>query len=252
MLCCVAAGAPPLRAQSAADHVAMGLAASEAHDPATALKHFQAAIAEDSSSYAANWHGALTLLDLGDLSTDSAKGGTRDSLYVLAERYASRAVRADSLGPDGHFALAAATGKVALTMGQNARLRSAGIVRQEALRAIELNPRHDGAYHIMGRWNAEIMHISGIGRFFARNLLGARIFKEASWKNAISNMEKATQLDPGRIYHHLELAEIYRDRKRWSDADAQLRAVDSLPARELMDSVYKREGAELRHKLAKR
>jgi hypothetical protein len=65
-------------------------------------------------------------------------------------------------------------------------------------------------------------------------------------------MEKAVQLDSGRIYHHLELAQIYADRKRVADAETQLHLVESLPAREVMDSVYKREAAALRRRLAKR
>ena len=95
------------------------------------------------------------------------------------------------------------------------------------------------------------MRLSGLSRFFARNFLGAGIFKEASWKNAIANMQKAVELDPGRIYHHLELARIYADRKRPADAEIQLHAVESLPVREVMDSAYKRQGMELRARLAR-
>ena len=240
-----------LHAQGVADHVAMGVAANEAHDLRTALQHFQAALDQDSSSYDANWRGALTLLDLGEQIPDSSKGHERDSLYALAERYATRAVAADPQGADGHFALAAATGRASLALGTEARIRQAGIIRKEALRTIELNPKHDGAYHIMGRWNAEIMRLSGLSRFFARNFLGARVFKEASWNKAIAYMQKAVDLDPGRIYHHLELALIYADRKRAADAEIQLHAVESLQAREVMDSMYKRQGAELRRRLAK-
>lgn len=253
MLLCGAAGSTSaLRAQSAADHVAMGAAANQAHDPATAIRHFEAALAQDSSSYQASWRAAMTELDLAELLPDSARRPVRDSLYARAERYANRAVAADSTGADGHFALAAAVGAGSLTLGQDARIRRAGIVRREAMRAVALNPKHDGAYHIMGRWNAEIMRISGISRFFARNFLGASVFKQASWKNAITYMEKAVALDPGRIQHHLELARIYADRKRGPDAEAQLHLVESLPAREVTDSVLKRQGAELRRKLAKR
>ncbi len=240
-----------LYAQEVVNHVAMGIAANEAHDLRTALQHFQAALDQDSSSYEANWRGALTLLDLGEQIPESSKGKERDSLYTRAEQYATRAVAANPQGADGHFALAAATGRVSLTLGTEARIRRAGIVRKEALRTIQLNPRHDGAYHIMGRWNAEIMRLSGLSRFFARNFLGAGVFKEASWNKAIAYMQKAVALDPGRIYHHLELARIYVDRKRPADAEAQLHAVESLPAREVMDSVYKRQGAELRRRLAK-
>ena len=241
-----------LPAQEAADHVAMGIAANEAHDPRTALQHFQAALDQDSSSYDANWRGALILLDLGEQIPDSSKGNARDSLYALAERYATRAVAANPQGADSHFALAAAMGRVSLGLGTEERIRRAGVIRKEALRTIELNPEHDGGYHILGRWNAEIMRLSGLSRFFARRFLGAGVFKEASWNNATTNMQKAVELDPGRIYHHLELARIYADRKRPADAAIQLHAVESLPAREVMDSTYKRQGAELRRRLAKR
>jgi tetratricopeptide (TPR) repeat protein len=241
-----------LGAQQAADHVALGIAAEEARDPPTALQHFQAALDQDSSNYEANWRASLALLTLGEQLPGGAKRPERDSLYAMAGRYARRAIAADPAGADGHFALAASLGRASLTMGQKARIRSARIIRSEALRTLALNPRHDGAYHILGRWNAEIMRISGLSRFFAKNFLGAGVFNQASWAKAIYNMEKAVELDPGRIYHHLELAEIYAERKRMADAETQLQLVDSLPDREVMDSVYKREGAALRRRLAKR
>jgi regulator of sirC expression with transglutaminase-like and TPR domain len=95
------------------------------------------------------------------------------------------------------------------------------------------------------------MRLSGFSRFFAKSFLGAGVFKEASWSKAIYNMQKAVELDPGRIYHHLELAEIYVDQKDYGNARTQLHLVDSLPQREIMDSVYKRQGASLHRKLPK-
>ncbi len=247
-----AAFAGPVAAQSASDHVTMGVAATEAHDPGTALEHFRAALKEDSLNYEANWRAAITQLDLTELLPDSVRRARRDSLYAVAERYAARAVASDSMGADGHFALAAAIGTGSVLLSQEARIRRAAIIRREALKAIALNPRHDGAYHILGRWNAEIMRLSGISRFFARNFLGADVFKQASWKKAITFMEKAVELDPGRIQHHLELARIYSDRKRGADAETQLHLVDSLPAREITDTILKQQGVNLRRKLAKR
>jgi tetratricopeptide (TPR) repeat protein len=239
-------------AQKASDHVALGIAADEVHDTRTALQHYQAALDQDSTNYDANWRGSLNLLTLGEQIPGKPKNPERDSLYSQAERYAHRGVASDPAGADGHFALAASVGRVSLTRGQRERIRSAAVIRREALRTLALNPRHDGAYHILGRWNAEIMRISGLSRFFAKNFLGAGVFNQASWARAIYNMEKAVELDPGRIYHRLELAEIYAERKRQADAETQLRMVDSLPAREVMDTVYKREAAVLRRRLAKR
>jgi tetratricopeptide (TPR) repeat protein len=248
----LALGPRLLGAQQAPDHVALGIAADEAHDLRTALQHYQAALDQDSSNYDANWRGAMALLTLGEQMGGAGKNPERDSLYRLAERYAGRAAAFHPSSADGHFAYAAAIGRASLTMGKKDRIRRAAVIRREALRAIALNPRHDGAYHILGRWNAEIMRISGLSRFFAKSFLGAGIFNQASWAKAIYNMEKAVELDPGRIYHHLELAEIYAERKRVRDARTQLRQVDSLPEREVMDSVYKREGAAWVRRLAKR
>lgn len=247
----VVALAPAAHAQRPADHIGLGIAANDVHDVRTALQHFQAALDQDSMNYQANWRGAMTLLTLAE-QLPGKSNPERDSLYVLAEHYARRAVTSDPAGADGHFALAASVGSASLTKGQRARIRSAATVRTEAMRTLALNPKHDGAYHVLGRWNAEIMRISGLSRFFAKNFLGAGVFNQASWARAIYNMEKAVELDPGRIYHHLELAEIYADRKRYRDANTQLQLIDSLPQRETMDSVYKSQAAALRRRLAKR
>ena len=243
---------PPLDAQSVADHVALGVAAMQVHDLHTALAHYEAALALDSTAYEANWRAALALLDEGQQIPDSVKSPERDSLYARAENLARRAVAADSTRAEGHFALAAAVGRASLTMGSKERIRRARIIRDEALRTLEIDPHHDGAYHVLGRWNAEIMRLSGLSRFFAKNLLGAGIFKKASWEEAVSDMERAVALDPGRLYHRLELAEIYVDRKRYDDARSELAQLAALPDREIMDSVYRRQAEALAAKIARK
>jgi tetratricopeptide (TPR) repeat protein len=239
-----------MAAQTVVDHVAMGVAAMQAYDLRTGLAHYEAGLGLDSTDYDANWRAAMALLDLGEQVPDDAKSPERDSLYARAERLARRAVAVDSTRAEGHFALAAAIGRASLTMGKKDRIRRAPIIRDEARKAIALDPRHDGAYHILGRWHAEIMRLSGFSRFFARSFLGAGIFKEASWDSATGNLEKAVELDPGRIYHRLELAQIYADRKRYDDARAQLAELDSLPRRELRDSAYQAEALRLTERIA--
>lgn len=239
-------------AQDVRDHVSLGVTAMQAHDLRTGLAHFEAALALDSTSYEANWRAAIALLDEGEMIPDTVKSAQRDSLYARAESLARRAVAADSTRAEGHFALAAAVGRASLTMGKKARIRRAAEIRAEALKTIAIDPRHDGAYHILGRWNAEIMRLSGLSRFFAKKFLGAGIFNKASWEEAITDMEKAVELDPGRIYHRLELAEIYGDRKRYPEARRELDKVADLPDREIMDPEYRRQATALSRKLAGR
>lgn len=251
LACCAAAVRPaPAAAQNAADHVVMGAAALQAHDLRTGLAHFEAGLAADSTSYEGNWRAAMALLDLGEQIPDSVKSPERDSLYARAESLARRAVAADSTRAEGHFALAAAVGRASLTMGKKERIRRAAVIRDEARRALAIDSTYDGAYHVLGRWHAEIMRLSGFSRFFAKSFLGAGIFKEASWDSATANLEKAVALDPGRIYHRLELAEVYADRKRYDEARGQLAEVASLPPRELRDTVYQRQAAGLAERLA--
>jgi tetratricopeptide (TPR) repeat protein len=247
-----ASTASPLIAQQTTDHVTRGIAASEARDLRTALGHFEAAIRQDSLHYEANWRAALTLGLMGDPYPMKANSAVRDSHYTRAERYAWRAVAANPNGADGHFALAASLGRAALLVGPEDKVRRAILIRNEAIRALALNPRHDGAYHILGRWNAEIMRLPGIQRFFARHFLGARVFNEASWPRAVSYMRKAVELNPGRIYHHLALADIYIDLDQLREAESHLRIVDSLPAREALDTNYRQQAASLRQRVAKR
>jgi len=96
------------------------------------------------------------------------------------------------------------------------------------------------------------MRLSGLSRFYAKRFLGAGIFDKASWEEAISNLEKAVELDPGRVYHRLELAEILADQKHYAAARKELDQVAALPDRELMDPVYRRRAAELARKIADR
>jgi tetratricopeptide (TPR) repeat protein len=214
------------------------------------LAHFEAALAMDSTDYAANWRAAIALLDQGEQIPDSIESAERDSLFAQAEVLARRSVAADSMGPEGHFAVAATVGRASLSMGKKERIRRAKIIREEALRTIELDPGHDGAYHVLGRWNAEIMRLSGLSRFLAKRFLGAGIFRQASWEEAIANMQRAVELDPARIYHRLELARIYADRKRYQEARDQLGRIEALPDRELLDPLYRERAAALAKRIA--
>jgi tetratricopeptide (TPR) repeat protein len=233
-----------LAGQSVADDLARGKELTS-KDPHGALGAFEAVLAVDSLSYDANWGAAQALVDIGKETPDSVKSPERDSLYARAERLARVAVQADSTGADGHYILAAAIGRASLTKSNKERVKRAAVIRSEALKALELNPEHDKAYHVLGRWNAEIMRLSGLTRFFAKSFLGGSVFSAASWQGAIDNMRKAVELNPNSVYHRLDLAKIYVDQDRYSDAREQLTHIAELPVFDAMDPTYQGEAAAL-------
>lgn len=248
---CAVAASAPLAAQAsgasvAAEHIALGDSAGQMH-PDVALRHYQAAVAADSLNYAANWKAARAIGDIAkqiEGKADSLKR-RRDSLYAVGRGYAERAIRADSLGADGHYVLAMVLGRLSLTKGSKERVRYARLIFDEATRAVTINPNHDNAHHVLGVWHAEVKRLSGIQRFFAKALFGGGFMSRANWGDAVKHLERAVALQPQHIYHRLELAEVYADIGENSKAREQCAIIPTLPLADVLDAQYKDEAANL-------
>jgi tetratricopeptide (TPR) repeat protein len=235
--------ASALGAQTAVDHRALGDRDRAALNLAGALAHYEAAVAADSNDYESLWKAAHEAVDLGEFSPKEQ----RTALYQRAERLARRAVAVRPDDAEGHYVLSRALGRTAQTLGAREKVKYATAVRQAAMEALRLNPKHDGAMHVMGVWNAEIMRLSGFSRMMAKNLLGGKVFAEASWENAQRYMEQSVAARPDRLTHHLDLARIYRDRDLKDQARASYQAVVDGAATEPNDRHYKEVAArELR------
>ena len=235
-------GAAPLTAQTATltatEHIAMGDHAHDSLDAPAAYLNYKEAVTLEPNNYEALWKAAREAVDLGEYEPDNAK---QKQFYDEGLEYAKRAEAANPNDAEGHFHVARALGRVALSLGKKERVHYAKEIRQEALTALRIDSLHPGALHVMGRWNAEIMRLSGLSRFFARNFLGGDVFGEASWKNAVSYMEKSVQQDPNRLVHHLDLAEIYADVGQKDKARAEFEAVINGKATDYNDAHYKEQ-----------
>jgi len=234
-------------AQSAAEHIAKGDSAYHAMHPGDAVRHFQAALAQDSTNYDASWKAARSLADVAkqlEGNADSLKK-KRDSLYTVARGHAETAVRVNPQGADGHYALAMVIGRLSRTKGSKERVKFAKVIFDEATKAVELKPDHDGAHHVLGAWNAEVKRLSGFQRFFAKALFGGGFMSVASWDKAVEHLERAVAINPQHIYHRLELAEVYIDLDRYTKARALLESIPALPVGDVMDPRYKQEAAAL-------
>jgi tetratricopeptide (TPR) repeat protein len=239
----VAAGA---RAQSPAEHVAIGDSTYAHFKPDEALPHYLAAIGPDSSNYEALWKAARSEIDLAEAERDEAR---RNRFSRTGEVLARRAIKVNSQDAEAHFHLARALGRRALSVGVRDRVKFATEVRAEALEALRLNPNHPGGLHVMGMWNAEVMRLNGVQRFFAKNVLGGRVFGEASWDKAVSYMERSVAVDPDRIVHHLDLGKIYADLGDKAKARAQLELVVRGRRVDFNDPAYQREAQAALEKL---
>jgi tetratricopeptide (TPR) repeat protein len=235
------AALPALAAsQSAADHIAMGDRDRAALNTPGAFHHYQEAIKLEPKSYEALWKAAREAVDVGEYGAQAV----RDSVYPLAEQYARRAVEANPNHAEGHFHLARALGKKALSLGKRDRVKFAGDVRAHALESLKYDPKHPGALHVMGMWNYNVMQLSGMSRFMAKNFLGGKVFGSASWDEAQRYMEQSVAVDPERLVHHLDLARVYAARGNVAKAREQYELTVRGTRTEYNDRHYQTEAAE--------
>jgi uncharacterized protein HemY len=85
------------------------------------------------------------------------------------------------------------------------------------------------------------MRLSGLERFFAKNLLGGKVFDEANWNQAVSYLEKAVAVEPERITHRLDLGKVYADVGNKAKAREQFEWVVRATPQDFNDAHYKQE-----------
>jgi tetratricopeptide (TPR) repeat protein len=225
-------------AQTAAEHIALGDKEYVAMNAPAALAHYEEAIKLEPKSYEALWKASRSDVDLGSFEPNEEKRGL---YFKNGEAYARRAVEANPADAEGHFNLARALGKAALSQGPKARIKYAKDVRSHALECLKIDPKQAGCLHVMGMWNAEVMRLNGFTRMMAKNFLGGQIFSSASWPEAKRYMEESVASEPDRIVHHLDLGGVYRDMDDKTKARAEFEAVMKLPNRDFNDGKYKAE-----------
>ncbi len=233
-------------AQTAVNHVAFGDREYAALNASAALAHYKEAIDANPSNYEALWKAARSAVDL---ATFDLSGDAQARMFADAELYARRAVAANPNDAEGHFQLARALGKRALSLGAKQKIKYATDVRAHALECLKINPKHAGCLHVMGVWNAEVMRLNGFMRMIAKNLLGGKVFGSASWQEAQRYMEESVANEPNRIVHHLDLAAIYNDRDNKAKARTEYQAVIDLPVADYNDRHYKAEATAALKKL---
>ena len=232
-----------VRAQSAEEQIRAGDRAYDAKDLTTALDLYGKAIAAEPKNYEALWKAARTSADLGLPASTAAQ---RNSYFSSAEQYARRAVAANPGDVEGHFVLAWALGRAALSQSPRGRVKYGNEVRAHALECLRLDPAHAGCLHIMGMWNAEIMRLNSLVRLIAKSVLGGKAFGSASWNEAVRYMEASVAAEPRRVVHRLDMGEVYRDAGQKQKAREAFETGLSLPSTDYNDPRFK---AEIRYHL---
>jgi len=230
--------------QTVADYVALGDKAYDAYDNPGSFKEYQLAFKLDSTHCEVLWKISRAHINIGEV----AEKEVQRSNYYDGEKYARMAVRRCPDNADAHQALAIAVGRVALMEGGKKKVELSKEVKAEAEKTLQLDPQKDIAHHVLARWHREVTHLSGVLKMFAKVLYGG--LPPASDELAVSHFQKALELNPQYINHHLEMGITYEYMEQWDKAREEYKKVAALPIGAFNDKAHKTEAAERLAKIA--
>jgi len=128
--------------------------------------------------------------------------------YEQGREAARRAVAAAPGNDMAHLWLALNTGRYAETRGFSTGLKMLPSIREASDTALRLNPKNVDALILAGGILANVPRLMG----------GDRVKAELHFKRAL-------ELDPHKTSARVELADLYMDAKRWTDARQQLQSI---------------------------
>ena len=161
---------------------------------------------------------------------------------VIGEKaldYSKRAVEIDPKSAKGHLSLAVSYGRLTDYVSNKTKLEYSKLIKEEALKSLELDPTDDFGWHVLGRWHFGVANVGSVLKTMARLVYGG--LPPASNEDAAKCLKKAVELAPKRIIHHSELARIYEAMGKKDLAAKEWQTVLSLPTTDKEDLKDKTE-----------
>lgn len=180
-------------------------------DAEVKARHVPAALALFQQAEKADPKNGDILLRISQQESDlisTARSPAEAQAY--ARRSLAEAQQAAALEPQSskaHLALAVAYGRLTDFEDNRTKVEDSRHVKAEAEKALELDPKEDVAYHVLGRWNYAVATLNPMLKMTVRFIYGG--MPDASLEEAAHDYKKAIELAPGRVIHHHELARVY-------------------------------------------
>lgn len=138
-----------------------------------------------------------------DLVTEQPDVEAKKRYAQTALGYAQRAVALKPDDPVNVLSLAVCHGKLAVYSDTKTKIRYSCLVKEEAERALALDPNYAWAHHLLGRWHHEVAGLGATAKLFVRLFYGG--LPPASLDEGIRHLRRAAELEPDELNHWLEL-----------------------------------------------
>ncbi len=152
--------------------------------------------------------------------------------YKAAEHLAKKAIKLNEANADAHYVYAGALGRINENASSKQKIANAKLIKSEVDRAITLNPKLAGAYHILGRWHRTIAGFNVIEKAMINSFFGG-VPSGGSYDDALKAFMMAVNIEPKYMNHQYELAETYYEMGK--EVEAKLwaqKALETTPTNE--------------------
>jgi tetratricopeptide (TPR) repeat protein len=181
------------------------------------------------------WRLSRVYVDMAETSSHDEQ----EKLYEEALRYSRRAVEVAANSAESHAALAIVLAKRALSEGLMNKIELAITIKQEAEKAMSLNPGYPVPYIVLGAWHREVSKLN----FFQR--AGAQLISkglpDASIDRSADYLQRAVQLAPTNLRGWYELGLTYKEMGKKQEAADVFRKLLSMPDENSLDRLVKRD-----------
>lgn len=191
----------------------------------------------NSNNYYASWKACELYCRIGyRLSTKEMQ----TNYYLKGKSYAENAIRIEPDGADGYYALSLAMGRLALVLPAKDKIEAVKLIKVNAEKALQLNPLHAGAWHVLGKWHFEVSNLNFFEKTGVKLMFGG--LPPASIKYSIQAFENSKKIEPNLAINYLELAKAYKINDEPSKAISLLKILPTIPNRSIEDSQIKKQG----------
>jgi tetratricopeptide (TPR) repeat protein len=181
------------------------------------------------------------------LMADAPSREEKLKLGGIALEYSQRAAALAPSDSEAQLDPAISYGKMLPFQSLKEQTQESRYIKEGAEKAIQLDPRNDLAWHVLGRFHMVLASVTGFKRAVAQLMFGE--LPAASNEDAVKCFKKAIEINPSRLMHYVELGETYAQMGRPADARVFITQGLTMPDIDKDDPEIKRRGRETLAKL---